>query len=195
MCSDVGKDSRRQVKSCLRCIRRSWKRIACLFLTVRHWLRGGEALSDEGVGADLSYFHTVIDRQTLRNSDINTAAGDAPRKNVNSALSDRHRRLRHRSNTRSSHAGRRGTLYGNFILKLMANRKAETIRACLHFSSYMPVAWCRHEHVATLTVLFPLVRESAGRLLSFQREVESISVFEKKKKRKDKTKPVDCVGW
>lgn len=165
--------------------RRSRRGITCLFLTACHWLRGG-ALSDEGVGAaDLSYVHAVIDRQTLRNSDRNTVAGDAPPcKNVNSALSDRRRRLRRRSNTRSSHAGRRTTLYGNFISKLMANRKAESIRACLHFSSYMPAAWCRHEHVATLTVLFPLVRGSAGRLLSFpQREVKGISIFEKKKEK------------
>lgn len=46
------------------------------------------------------------------------------------------------------------------FLNLMANRKAETICVCLHFSCYMMVAWCLHEHVATLRNLFPPVRES-----------------------------------
>lgn len=46
------------------------------------------------------------------------------------------------------------------FLNLMANHKAETICACLHFSCYMMVAWCLHEHVATLRVPFPLVWES-----------------------------------
>ncbi len=46
------------------------------------------------------------------------------------------------------------------FLNLMANRKAETVRACLHFSCYMMVAWCLHEHVAMLRDLFPPVQES-----------------------------------
>lgn len=46
--------------------------------------------------------------------------------------------------------------------------------------------------MATLTALFPLGRESAGRLLFFpRREVGGISVLGKKK---GKDKPVDCVG-
>lgn len=49
----------------------------------------------------------------------------------------------------------------------MANRNAETICACLHFSRYMMVARCLHEHVAALRDLFPLVRESVMHFFSF----------------------------
>lgn len=39
-------------------------------------------------------------------------------------------------------------------LNLMVNHRAETICACLHFSTYMMAAWCLHGHVATLRERF-----------------------------------------
>ena len=131
-------------------------------------------------------FHVVLKQQTLPNhSDIKTGAGrTAPHQNANSAVSDRHRRLL-RFSTRTLPAGRHRTLYANFILKLKTNRKAESICACLHFPSYMLVASCQHEHVATLTLLFPLARICRmTSLLSTPRSQRHQRFGKKRKKKK-----------
>lgn len=65
------------------------------------------------------------------------------------------------------HPGKRREHMVISFLNLMANRKAETICACLHFSCYKTVTRCLHEHVATLRDLFPLVRESVVHFLFF----------------------------